>query len=109
MCPYKEDDSSREAYVNGALADEGAATMNNIKIRREILANGGQDIGIAGNSANQSAYNTAYDTFLKDGNAKAARQAIGAQFGEGEITSNTHQPYAEYYGSYYDKFVAHKE
>lgn len=109
MYPYKEDDSSREAYVNGALADEGAATMNNIKIRREILANGGQDIGIAGNSANQSAYNTAYDTFLKDGNAKAARQAIGAQFGEGEITSNTHQPYAEYYGSYYDKFVAHKE
>jgi type VI secretion system secreted protein VgrG len=108
MYPYKEDDSSRAAYVNGCLADEGAATMNNIKVRREILANGGQDIGIAGNSANQPAYNTAYDTFVKDGNANAARKAIGDKFGEGEITSNTHQPYAEYYGSYYDKYVAHK-
>lgn len=76
--------------------------MNNIKARREILANGGADIGIAGNSANHAAYNKAYDQFLKDGNADAARQAIGAQFGKGEITSNTKQPYAEYYGGWYD-------
>ncbi len=101
--PFKGDSSSKAAYVNGTLADEGAATVNNIKVQREILANGGQDIGIAGNGANHAAYNKAYEQFLKDGNAEAARQAIGAQFGKGEITSNTHQPYAEYYGSAYDK------
>ncbi|MFV8668207.1 type VI secretion system Vgr family protein [Ralstonia pseudosolanacearum] len=100
---FKPDYSSKAAYVNGTLADEGTATMNNVKIQREILAKGGQDIGIAGNSANHAAYNKAYDQFLKDGNAEAARQAIGAQFGKGEITSNTHQPYADYYGSTYDK------
>ncbi|MDN3369987.1 type VI secretion system tip protein VgrG, partial [Ralstonia pseudosolanacearum] len=100
---FKPDYSSKAAYVNGTLADEGAATMNNVKIQREILAKDGQDIGIAGNSANHAAYNKAYDQFLKDGNAEAARQAIGAQFGKGEITSNTHQPYADYYGSTYDK------
>ncbi|KVQ21851.1 type VI secretion system Vgr family protein [Burkholderia ubonensis] len=99
---FQADYSSKTAYVNGTLADEGAATMNNIKARREILANGGADIGIAGNSANHAAYNKAYDQFLKDGNADAARQAIGAQFGRGEITSNTKQPYAEYYGGWYD-------
>ncbi len=101
--PFKEDYSSKAAYVNGTLADEGAATLNNIKVQREITANGGTDIGIAGNSTNHTVYNKAHDQFLKDSNADAARRAIGAQFGKGEITSNTHQPYAEYYGSWYDK------
>ncbi len=101
--PFKEDNSSKAAYVNGTLADEGAATLNNIKVQREIITNGGTDIGIAGNGTNHAVYNKAYDQFLKDGNADAARQAIGAQFGKGEVTSNTHQPYAEYYGSWYDK------
>ncbi len=107
--PFKADFSSKAAYVNGTLADEGAATMNNIKVQREILANGGQDIDIAGNSTNHATYNKAYDQFLKDGNAEAARQAIGAQFGKGEITSNTHQPYAEYYGSAYEKSFPSKK
>ncbi|MCL9859050.1 type VI secretion system tip protein VgrG, partial [Ralstonia solanacearum] len=91
------------SLISDSLADEGAATLNNIKVQREITANGGTDIGIAGNSTNHAVYNKAYDQFLKDSNADAARQAIGAQFGKGEITSNTHQPYAEYYGSWYDK------
>ncbi len=101
--PYKEDYSSKVAYLNGTLADEGAATLNNIKAQREIIANGGPDIGIAGNSANHAAYNNAYDQLLKDGNAVAARQSVGAQFGTGEITSNTGQSYADYYGGWYDK------
>ncbi|MFV8601435.1 type VI secretion system Vgr family protein [Ralstonia pseudosolanacearum] len=100
---FKPDYASKSAYVNGTLADEGAATMNNIKVRREILANGGQDIGLAGNSVNHATYNNAYDQFLKDGDANAARQAIGTQFGKGEVTSTTHQPYAEYYGNWYEK------
>ncbi|MFL9872631.1 type VI secretion system Vgr family protein [Paraburkholderia megapolitana] len=103
MYPYTPDYSSKTAFVNGTLADEGAATMSNIRAQREILANGGPDIGIAGNSANAPVYNKAYDQFLQDGNAAAARQAIGSQYGQGETTSNTHQPYGEYYGSWYDK------
>ena len=101
--PYKENYSSKAAYLKGTLGDEGAATLNNIKVQREIIANGGPDIGIAGNSANHPVYNKAYDQFLKDGNAAAAQQSIGAQFGNGEITSNTGQTYANYYGGWYDK------
>ncbi len=58
---YTPDYSSNAAYVNGALAGEGAATMKNIQIQREILANGGPDIGIAGTPANHAGYNAAYD------------------------------------------------
>lgn len=101
--PYKADVSSKAAYVNGTLADEGAATMNNIKVQREILAKGGPDIGIAGNSANHAAYNKAYDAFLKDGDAAKARQSMGSIFGTGEKTSTTGQTYADYYGGWYDK------
>lgn len=100
--PYKPDLSSKAAYVKGTLADEGAATMNNIKVQREIIANGGPNIGIAGNSANHAAYEKAYDQFVKDGNAAKARDAVGAIFGNGEKTSTTGQSYADYYGSAYD-------
>ena len=101
--PYAADYSSRIAFVNGALADEGAATINNIKVQREILSSGGPDIGIAGNGANHAAYNAACDQYVADGNAIAARNAIGAKFGTGEITSNTAQSYADYYGGWYDQ------
>ena len=100
---YTPDFSSRSAYVNGALADEGAATLKNIQARREIIANGGPDIGIAGNSANHASYNNAYEQYLKDGNVAAAHQSIGATFGKGETTSTTGQTYADYYGGWYDK------
>jgi type VI secretion system secreted protein VgrG len=74
---YKPDYSSKQSYLRGAMADEGAATMKNIEVRREILANNGPDIKIAGNSANHPAYNAAYDQYVKDGNAAAARDKIG--------------------------------
>ncbi|MEJ8852788.1 DUF2345 domain-containing protein, partial [Variovorax rhizosphaerae] len=101
LYPYKENLSSKAAYVNGCLADEGAATLNNIKVQREIIANGGEDIGIAGDSKNHAAYNGAYDKFLGDKNKQAAINSIGKIFGNNEITSTTNQPYADYYGSYY--------
>lgn len=100
---YQPDVSSRGAYVNGALADEGAATLNNIQVQREILQNGGADIGIAGNPANQPAYNAAYDQYVLDNDAVVARDTIGGIFGRGEVTSNTNQPYEDYYGSWYDQ------
>jgi type VI secretion system secreted protein VgrG len=100
---YVPDFSSKDAFVRGTLADEGAATMKNIEVRREILANGGPDIGIAGNPSNHAAYNSAYNQFLNDGNAGAARSSIGNIFGNGERTSTTGQSYADYYGGWYDQ------
>jgi type VI secretion system secreted protein VgrG len=97
------DYSSKSTYLNGTLSDEGAATMNNIKVQREIVANGGPDIGIAGNPANQPAYNAAYDQYLKDGDTAKAQQTIGNIFGQGEKTSTTGQTYSDYYGGWYDK------
>ena len=101
--PYVPDYSSKTAYLSGAFANEGAATMKNIQAQREIMANGGPDIGLAGNPANHAAYNTAYDQYLLDGNAAAARSAIGGVFATGEKTSNTGQTYQDYYGGWYDQ------
>jgi hypothetical protein len=97
------DTSSKAAYLKSALADEGAATLSNIRAQREIIANGGADIGIAGNPANQKDYNAAYDAYVKSGDAAAARDTIGAIYGAGEHTSTTGQTYNDYYGGWYDK------
>lgn len=100
--PYQADMSSRAAYVNGALADEGAATMKNIQVQREIIANGGPDIGLAGNAANHAGYNNAFDQYQRTNDAAQARAEIGRLFGNGERTSTTGQTYAEYYGSFFN-------
>jgi len=59
--------SSKETYVNGTLANEGAATLKNIQAQREIFSNtnGTTDIGIASNQANKDVYEAIYD---KEGN-----------------------------------------
>jgi type VI secretion system secreted protein VgrG len=101
--PYVQDGSTKAAYVNGALADEGAATMKNIQVQREIIANGGSDIGIAGDPKNHAVYNKAVDVYMTNGDAAAARNAIGQQIGHGEMTSTSGQPYSNYYGDWYDK------
>lgn len=98
----KVDGSSREAYIKSNLRDEGAATLANIRAQREIKAGGGADIGIAGNAANQPAYNKAYDAYVKDQDLAKARDAIGTIYGDGEKTSNTNQTYRTYYGAAYD-------
>lgn len=98
------DFSSRDAYLNSTLSDEGAATLNNIRVQREIIANKGGDIGIAGNPENQTQYNRIYDS-LERGAIKEseARTQIGRIFGKGEQTSTTGQYYEDYYGGWYDK------
>lgn len=98
----RPDASSRRTYIDSNLQDEGAATLNNIKVQREIKAAGGEDIGIAGNPANATKYNDAYDASLKDSDAVKAQKAMGAVFGDGETTSTTGQTYKDYYGSAYD-------
>jgi type VI secretion system secreted protein VgrG len=99
--PLSVDNSSKPAYVNSLLADEGAATISNIKAQREILAAGGSDIGINGSAANQKKYNSIYDQLLKDGDAAKARNQIGSIFGATEHTSTTGQLYSDYYGDSY--------
>ncbi len=101
--PYEADLTSRAAYVQGALADEGAAVLNNIKVQREIIANGGPDIGINGSSP--TAYNAIYDRYLGTGDTAAAQQAIGQVWGS--ETSSVKRDgqfvnYNDYYGGWYD-------
>jgi type VI secretion system secreted protein VgrG len=99
------DYSSKANYVKYRLADEGAATLNNIAVRKEILANGGADIGLAGNAANHPAYNAAYNQYEAAGKTEAAaakaRETIGNIFGASEKASTTKQPYKDYYESIY--------
>lgn len=104
----KIDTSSRAAYIKSNLASEGAATMNNITAQREIVKNGGPDIGIAGDSANAKGYNAAYDQYLKDHDAAKAGDAMGSVYGSGEHTSTDGKSYNDYYGDYYDKNFAKK-
>jgi hypothetical protein len=102
------DSSSRDAFVAGELANEGAATMNNIKIQREVIKNtepNRVDIEIAGRigaNSNSPKYNEAYDQFLRDGDEAKARARIGNIFAEGEKPSNSPaRNYKEYYGNSY--------
>lgn len=101
--PHVPDLTSKAAYVDGHLANEGAATLNNIKVQREIIANGGKDIGISGNSINHPAYNKAYDAYVADKNIDAARKTIGEIFRNGEIMSTTGKPYGVNHEEWYDR------
>ncbi|WP_342325076.1 type VI secretion system tip protein TssI/VgrG [Kosakonia sp. BYX6] len=105
MYPVTPDFSSRENYINSQLMDEGGATLNNIKIQREILANGGIDIGVAaGSDATEAAYKQAYDKMVSgEISRNDAMQAIGKVVGKYEVASGTVQKYDDYYGSQYDQ------
>ena len=97
--PVAADYSSKENFVNSQLMDEGGATLNNIKIQREILGNGGIDIDIAGSPENLKAYNAAYDKMVSGELSRVdAAKAIGKVYGKGEIASGTDLNYSDYYG-----------
>ncbi len=98
---YTPDYTSSKTYLEGTLGDEGQATLSNIRAQREILAAGGPDIGIAGDPANQPAYNAAYDRYVQTGDAATARHDIGQIYGKGEHTSTTGQSYEDYYLDWY--------
>ncbi|MEB5683562.1 type VI secretion system tip protein VgrG, partial [Enterobacter hormaechei] len=102
--PVAVDSSSKESFINSQLMDEGGATLNNIKIQREILANGGIDIDIAGSAENLKAYNSAYDKMVSGELSRIdAAKAIGKVYGKGEIASGTNLNYNDYYGGFYGK------
>jgi type VI secretion system secreted protein VgrG len=60
--------SSKDKFVASQLKDEGGANYVNIKVQREIIANGGMDIGICG--ACGADYERVYDEQVK-GKAEA--------------------------------------
>ncbi|MGS6260833.1 type VI secretion system Vgr family protein, partial [Enterobacter hormaechei] len=102
--PVAVDSSSKESFINSQLMDEGGATLNNIKIQREILANGGIDIDIAESAENLKAYNSAYDKMVSGELSRIdAAKAIGKVYGKGEIASGTNLNYNDYYGGFYGK------
>jgi len=102
LYPGKPDYSSKEAYITSMLADEGAAAFYNLKVQREIKANGGGDIGVSGNAANQPRYNAIYERYLQDGNLEAAHKAMGDIFRYGERASVSGENYNDYFGKWYD-------
>lgn len=105
---HEPDTSSRDTYIDSMVGDEGMATIENIRVQREISENGGAPIRLAGNSANHAAYNAAYDQYLEDGDIEACRNAIGAVFRQGENVSVNSTPtnYEDYYGGSYDDWIA---
>jgi len=100
---FSLDYTSKTTYLNGVFADEGAGVFNNIKIQREIIANGGPDIKIAGSISNIASYNQVYDKFLQDGDLQKAYKGLGDIVGYKETTSVSNQLYDKYYGDWYDK------
>ncbi len=94
---------TRDQYVNENLQrhlrDEGEATMNNLRVREEILRTSGTDIGVAGSNA--STYNTIYQRYRsREYDRNTAIEQISNHFGN-EQTSTTRQTYTDYYGQPY--------
>jgi glycosyltransferase involved in cell wall biosynthesis len=114
------DTSSRDAYIQARADREGVAVMNELKVLREIVANGGPNI-------HEDLYWTLkndlfpaqliepifYSAYLGAGSTPEAYQqtirgigeiyrncVISGTAGEGGIT------YAEYYGQFYDKYLS---
>ncbi len=85
--------------VESCLNSEGAAQLNRIRVRNEILAKTGEDIGIGGRLENRSAYLGIYDqytagkiTYLE------AITGIGDIYGAKEYHSAApHLTYRKYY------------
>jgi type VI secretion system secreted protein VgrG len=111
--PYVPPDGlTKEEYVaknvNRNLKDEGEATMTNAEVRREILDNGGPDIGVAGSQSEK--YKKIAEKYPDPKDRDKARQEIGDVFADGETPSgsqNAGKTYRDYYGKpyadHYDK------
>ncbi|WP_125903046.1 hypothetical protein [Luteibacter rhizovicinus] len=73
-------------YINEGLIGEGFATLSNERVRHEILASGGDDIGMSGNEANHARYEAEYQRFAnREINMQQAASAIGTVYGQSEL------------------------
>ena len=96
--PFVPNYGNEKKYLRAALMDEGAAMVTGIKIRDEIVSNGGPNIGVDGKRAKD--YEQIY---AKYGDTPIAYDEIGKVYGANEETSNTKELYNKYYG---DQFHA---
>jgi len=103
------DMSSKQAFLNSRLDDEGAAAMNQIRAQREIWLNTDKKINIMSSAPAQqmNVYNAAFDKAQADGNWAAANRSAGKYIGT-LLTSTTKEPYVQYYGNWYDKSTGGK-
>ncbi len=101
------DKSSRETYVASMLRGEAAATLSNAKVRQEILARGGADIGISGSGDRPKHYAAIADQYLAGRLGRdAALNQIGQVFKTEQPSVSPHSTYEQYYGDYYDRAIA---
>jgi len=103
---HAPDYRTRAAYISSMLAHEGAATLYNIQVQREILANNGLDIHIVASAENHGRYHEIYDRLLGGAlSEEGARREIGEVFRHGEYVSISGgaQTYEQYFGEWYDK------
>ena len=95
------DYSSRQAYVEHQLRNEGAATLANATVRQEIIDSGGPDIRVSG--AGQANYiRIASDHLAGNITRDRAIGQIGAVFGSERPSVAAHGTYVDYYGNHYD-------
>jgi hypothetical protein len=94
------DRSTRASCIGSQLDNEGAATMNSIKVERDILAHGGFDI--IPPSVVDDKFEAIYGTYLKAGSTNEAYQAaigaIGREFGALTPSTAPGSTYNDYYG-----------
>jgi hypothetical protein len=78
-------DAYTDAFIKDLLADEGQATLVNIKIKKELKANKGPDIALPG--AHGDEYLKIYDRYPDEKDHDKARDEIGASYSSGERPS----------------------
>jgi hypothetical protein len=93
------DVTNTDTYTHSRLSSEGAATLNNMRVRQEILSSGGSDIGIAGNAENHGQYTSIYNDYNAGKiSQQEAQQRMGNIFGTNEMPStNPDINYDTYY------------
>ncbi|HVG20388.1 MAG TPA: DUF6782 family putative metallopeptidase [Blastocatellia bacterium] len=92
-----------KANVKDNLADEGEATLTNIELKRDLKANGGPDITVAGAHAGE--YEKIYDKYPDPKDRQKARDEIGDTFATKERPSTApDKTYNEYYSKTYEDF-----
>ncbi len=99
------DNPDKDAYVTGAVDEEIDGTVQQILAAKEFR-NAGATLG---NQPGESEYNAAYQQVMRNGGSQAEAQQAGYQavrdefYNGGIVTSNTHQPYPEYYGDGWER------
>jgi hypothetical protein len=83
--------------VHQNLLDEADATINNVKVKEELVQAGGPNIGIAG--AQSAQYKQLYDA-----DPSTAREKIADLFADEHPSTDPNSTYRQYYGKGFSDF-----